>query len=414
MRAPSPFRHVDQMTASSRLADRPAMQILLTVVCTGLAYVAVGLPLAVLPGWVHADLGYSAVVAGAAISMQYVATVVSRRLVGPMADTAGPKRAILMGFACCLGGGLAGMAAGWLAGAPRAALAAVLLSRLLLGASESLIGTCSIAWAIARTGPDHTMRIMSWNGIATYGGIALGAPLGTLIYGLGGMVAVGVALLAIGVGGLLLAWPQRATPVVRAPRLPFRAVFMRVLPYGAALALAAIGFGVVSAFIALYYAAQGWSGAWVALSAFGVCFVLARLLFVNSIARHGGLKVSLAFLAIETLGLLGVWAVPQGWAAVLGAGTAGFGFALIFPALGRIVVDLVPPQNRASAIGAYAMFTDVALCVTGPVAGLLASDVSYAAPFLFGALASLTSLLMIALLMRRGDKNYSGPLQGAC
>lgn len=387
-------------TPSATPASSPSVQILLTVTCTALAYFAVGLPLAVLPGWVHQGLGYSAVIAGAAISMQYVATIVSRRIVGPMADTSGPKVSILVGFACILASGIAGIAASWLTMAPAAALGVMMLSRILLGFGESMIGTGAITWAIARAGSNHTARVISWNGIATYGGIALGAPIGTWLYGMGQMTAVSVALLATGLIGLLFALPQVATQVVQAPRLPFRAVFMRVLPHGTALAMGAIGFGVISAFIALYYTAQGWNSAWVALSAFGCCFVLSRLLFVSSIARHGGLKVALAFFAVETFGLFLIWAVPHAWAAAIGAGAAGFGFALIFPALGMIVVDLVPPQNRGSAIGAYSMFTDVALCATGPVAGLLAANVTYAAPFLFGAVASLTGLLMMVVMIR--------------
>jgi MFS family permease len=129
------------------------VQILLTVTCTALAYFAVGLPLAVLPGWVHQGLGYSAVIAGAAISMQYVATIVSRRIVGPMADTSGPKVSILVGFACILASGIAGIAASWLTMAPAAALGVMMLSRILLGFGESMIGTGAITWAIARAGP---------------------------------------------------------------------------------------------------------------------------------------------------------------------------------------------------------------------------------------------------------------------
>jgi predicted MFS family arabinose efflux permease len=73
------------------------------------------------------------------------------------------------------------------------------------------------------------------------------------------------------------------------------------------------------------------------------------------------------------------------------------------------VVDLVPPQNRGSALGAYSMFTDVALCATGPVAGVLAANVTYAAPFLFGAAASLAGFVMIAVLLRRagGTARYT-------
>ncbi|MDE1914491.1 MAG: MFS transporter [Sphingomonadales bacterium] len=392
---------------SSSFSLRPSLQIFLTVACTAMAYFCVGLPLAVLPGWVHLDLGYSAVIAGVAISMQYVATVSSRRLVGSMADTVGPKQSIMVGFSCCLGSGIAAVLAGWIARmdhhgtmVPLAALGVILLSRILLGCGESMIGTGSIAWAIARTHPAHTARVISWNGIATYGAIALGAPVGTWLYAAGGMEAVGAALLVTGLLGLVFAWPQLATPAMQAERLPFRAVFLRVLPYGLALALGAIGFGVISAFIALYYAARGWAEAWVALSTFGCCFVLARILFLGAIARHGGLKVALAFLGLETLGLLLVWAGAHAWVAAAGAGLAGFGFALIFPALGMIVVDLAPPQNRGSAIGAYSMFTDVALCAVGPVAGLLAANVSYGAPFLFGALSSLCGAVLVGLLLR--------------
>jgi predicted MFS family arabinose efflux permease len=84
---------------------------------------------------------------------------------------------------------------------------------------------------------------------------------------------------------------------------------------------------------------------------------------------------------------------------------------MIFPALGMIVVDLVPPQNRGTAIGAYSMFTDVALCVTGPFAGLLAANVSYASPFLFGAVAALLGLALVGLLARR-DARRPEPVAG--
>ncbi|WP_050805608.1 MFS transporter, partial [Novosphingobium nitrogenifigens] len=368
------------MPAHSHAAARISLQIALTVTSTALIYFAVGLPLAVLPGWVHHELGYSAVIAGAAISVQYVATIVSRGLVGPMTDVLGAKVSILVGFSCCLASGLAGMAAPALAARAGEALAVLFLSRIMLGFGESMIGTGAITWAIGRVGAEHTAQVISWNGIATYAAIALGAPIGTLLYAMDGMNAIGVALAVIGLAGLAFTMPQPRTRVLVAKRLPFRAVFLRVVPYGAILALGAIGFGVISAFIALYYTSRGWGGVWMALSAFGIGFVLARILFVGSIARHGGLRVAGVFLTLESLGLFLVWAAPWSWLAVVGAGASGFGFALIFPALGLIVVDLVPPQNRGSAIGAYSMFTDVALCATGPVAGVLATHGGYGAP----------------------------------
>jgi len=381
----------------------PHLRILLTVTCTALAYLAVGLPLAVLPGWVSGDLGYSTAIAGLAISIQYVATVVSRGIVGPMVDTSGPKRAISIGMVCVAASGVVLIAAARLAGHPALALIVLFLSRMLLGFGESLVGTGSIAWGIGRVGAGQTARVISWNGVATYGAIAAGAPLGVLLLHLGGMAAVGAALLVTGLAGVAFVRPQPATATIAADRLSYTTVFARVLPYGAALALGAIGFGAITAFIALDYDAHHWAAGWAAISAFGIAFVAARLLAVNSIARRGGLNVAFSFFMIEAAGLFIIWLAASPVIATLGAAMAGFGFALLFPALGMVVVDLVPPQSRGTAIGTYAMFTDIALGVTGPVAGFLVAQAGHAAPFLFGGIAALLGLGIVQLLRQRSS-----------
>lgn len=387
--------------------NNPDLQILMSVLCTALTYFCVGLPLAVIPQWVGGSLGFDAAVAGFAISVQYFATIVSRGMVGPMVDTAGPKRAILIGMTCAAVSGLVLLLATRWVAMPGVALAVLFLSRIALGFGESLVGTGAIAWGIGRAGVDKTAKTISWNGIATYGAIAAGAPAGVLLYQMDGMAAVGVALLAVGLAGLALAWPQRAIQVIAAERLPYSAVFARILPYGAALGLGAIGFGAITAFIALYYVSHGWAAAWAAISAFGIAFVVSRLMFVPSIARRGGLNVALAFLTIETVGLFLIWLAGTPILAAIGSGIAGFGFGLVFPALGMVVVDLVPAQSRGSAIGAYSMFTDIALCVTGPVAGVLvAHGGGHAAPFLFGGIASLLGMGIVVALIRKGAGTF--------
>jgi MFS family permease len=380
---------------------RPHLTILLCVSCTALAYFAVGLPLAVLPEWVSHDLRFSPAIAGFAISVQYAATIISRGMVGPMVDTAGPKRAVLLGFGWSVLSGLVLLAAAWFEAYPALALAILFASRICLGFGESLVGTGAMTWAIARAGSEHTAKIISWNGIATYAAIALGAPAGVLVLHLGGMAAVSVALFGVGLAGWAFARQQPATLAIGADRLSYASVFAKVLPYGLSLGLGAIGFGVITAFVALFYASEGWPAAWIAISAFGGAYVLARLLFIDSIARFGGLTVALTFMAIESAGLLTIWLALSPAMAACGAAVAGFGFALLFPALGMIVVDLVPAQNRGAAIGAYSMFTDVALCVTGPAAGLLAAHGGYPATFLFGGLAALAGVCLVLLLIRK-------------
>ena len=73
-------------------------RILSAVVFSFLCYLSIGIPLAVLPGYVHNDLGYSTVLAGLAVSAQYLATLLSRPHAGRMADAMGPKRTVVASF----------------------------------------------------------------------------------------------------------------------------------------------------------------------------------------------------------------------------------------------------------------------------------------------------------------------------
>ena len=76
-------------------------RILSIVIFTFVCYLTIGLPLAVLPGFVHNHLGYSSLLAGLVISAQYFATLVSRPHAGRYADLLGPKKVVLFGLSCC-------------------------------------------------------------------------------------------------------------------------------------------------------------------------------------------------------------------------------------------------------------------------------------------------------------------------
>ncbi|WP_312154455.1 MFS transporter, partial [Pseudomonas sp.] len=79
-------------------------QILSIVFYTFIAFLCIGLPIAVLPSYVHDQLGFGAVIAGVTIGLQYLATLLSRPFAGRVADSLGGKRAIgsgLFGLAGC-------------------------------------------------------------------------------------------------------------------------------------------------------------------------------------------------------------------------------------------------------------------------------------------------------------------------
>lgn len=385
-----------------------SVQIVATVSLTFLAYLMIGLPLAVLPSFVNDRLGLGSVLAGLVVSAQYLATFANRAQAGRMADRTGPKRTVVLGLAVGGASGLFLLLASALAHAPIWSFAALLVSRVCLGFGESWVGTGTIMWAIGRVGARRTSTIISWNGVASYGAIALGAPLGVALNQAFGLWSIGAAVLGLGVLGLLLAWPKAPVAVVAGEQLAFRVVFWRVLPHGVALALGTSGFGVIATFVTLYYAANDWSGAAFALSVFGLCFVATRLVAASAIPRFGPLPAALVSLVVETAGLLTMWSAAGPLAALAGAALTGAGFSLVFPAIGVEAVALVPAPNRGAALGAYSVFFDIALGLAGPVAGAIAARHGYAATFLFaGFCTTAGALITLSLHWRARRQNQS-------
>lgn len=379
------------------------LQVVSIVLFTFIGYLNIGIPLAVLPGYVHNHLGYGTVIAGLVISVQYLATLLSRPYASRYIDTRGSKRAVMVGLAGCGLSGVFMLVSSWLTSMPAWSLASLLIGRLVLGSAESLVGSGSIGWGIGRVGAQNTAKVISWNGIASYGAIAIGAPLGVVMVGHLGMWSLGVSIIALGALGVLLAWPKMAAPIVSGVRLPFLHVLGRVLPHGTGLALGSIGFGTIATFITLYYATNHWENAALCLSLFGASFISARLLFGNLINRIGGFRVAIACLSVETLGLLLLWLAPNPELALAGAALSGFGFSLVFPALGVEAVNLVPASSRGAAVGAYSLFIDLSLGITGPLVGAVAAGFGFASIFLFAALAALGGLMLSVYLYRQAQ-----------
>ncbi len=385
--------------ASSSLSI--TLQIVSIVFYTFIAFLCIGLPIAVLPGYVHEQLGFSAVVAGLTIGSQYLATLLSRPMAGRLSDSVGTKRAIVYGLTGIVLSGLLTLLSILLQSFPLASLLILIVGRLLLGVAQGLIGVGTISWCMGQVGVEHTARSISWNGIASYGAIAIGAPLGVVMVGELGFASLGVALSLLAGAALLIIRNKPSVPVIRGERLPFWAVFGRIAPFGAGLSLASIGYGTLTTFITLFYVSRGWTGAAWCLTVFGACFILARLLFISSIARFGGFNSAIACMSIETLGLVLLWLAPSTAFALVGAGLAGFGLSLVYPALGVEAIKQVPNTSRGAGLSAYAVFFDLALAIAGPLMGAVALNLGYSSIFFCAALLSVTGLGLTLLLRRR-------------
>ena len=377
------------------------LQILSIVFYTFIAFICIGLPIAVLPGYVHDQLGFSAVVAGLTIASQYLATLLSRPSAGRLVDSLGTKPAIVYGLiGIAISGVLTSLAVA-LQGWPLLSLCILIVGRVFLGIAQGLIGVGTISWGIAQVGSEHTARAIGWNGIASYGAIAIGAPLGVVMIDQLGFASLGVTLLLLALLALLLIRKKPSIPIISGVRLPFWSVFSLIAPYGISLTLASIGYGTLTTFITLFYIDRGWTGAAYCLSVFGVCFILARLIFTNSINRFGGYSVAIGCMSIETVGLILLWLAPSTNYALIGAGLTGFGLSLVYPALGVEAVKQVPVSSRGAGLSAYAVFFDLALAIAGPIMGAIALNMDYPWIFFSAAVMCCMGLLLSLGLARR-------------
>src|ERR1017187_3666136 len=305
---------------------------------------------------------------------------------------------VLVGQAVGLLSGLCLIVAASLQSKAVACFVVLLLSRLILGCGESCVATGAITWGLGRVDATYAAQVISWSGIASYGAMAAGAPLGIWLETRYGLESIGVAALGESVPNLALALPVAGVPTLRGAHLAFSSVLGRVSPHGLGLTLGTVGFAAIATFTGLYYASRHWTDPALALMLFGTCFIVTRLLFASAINRWDGFRVAMVSFILESAGLFVLWSATTHDVALAGAGLSGCGFALVFPALGVEALKMVADQNHGAALGVYTAFLDLAMGITGPIAGVIVGNFGSPAVFLYGSGAASCAIMLTLLL----------------
>lgn len=356
-----------------------------------IGFLTIGLPLPVLPLHLSQHLGLGALGVGVVIGSQFAAALLSRAWAGTLADTGGAKRAVVWGLLMAsVSGAVYLMSLAF--GTATAAVWVLLAGRVLLGCAESLIVTGALGWGVGMVGAQNAGKVMAWVGIAMYGAYAAGAPAGVAVDARWGFTGIALGTALIPLVALAIVLGLRGTAPAAHRRTPFYKVLGAVWVPGLGLALSSVGFGVITTFSALFFAAKGWGPASMAFTAFGLAFIGARLFFGHLPDKWGGARVALACVLVEVVGQLLIWGSADATMACVGAALTGFGYSLAFPAFGVEAVRRAPPQARGVAMGAYVAFLDISLGITGPAAGWIASAAGVGSVYLAGAVMVALSL----------------------
>jgi MFS family permease len=375
-----------------------ALLPLMGIVLVG--FVLIGAAMPVLPLHVHDGLGYGPIMVGVVAGLQFASALIARLWAGGVADRYGAKRAVMLGLA---GAAVAG-ALYWLSllftTAPEIGISILLAGRGVLGAAESFMITGATTWGLTRAGSQNAGTVIAWMGTAMFAAFAGGAPLGTFLYEAGGFKAVAAATaVAPLVTLLLVVFLEGDLPSHRgSPKI--LAVVRRIWKPGLGAALGSVGFGALTSFASLLFVARGWSPVWLPFTAYAVGLIAARMLFGHGPDRFGGARVAVVSLLIEAAGLTLIAFAPSAMLGALGAALTGLGYSLVFPGFGVEAVRRAPPESRGIAMGTYTACLDLALGVSGPVLGLVASAAGLGAVFLISAAIVLCAVGIGLPMMR--------------
>ncbi|MBI3727914.1 MAG: arabinose transporter [Burkholderiales bacterium] len=368
-----------------------------------IGFLTMGMQLHVLPLYLHNRLGMSTLVVGLVIGAQFTVALLSRAWAGNFADMRGAKRAVVTGLLIVASSGFVYLASLPFVASPAVSVWILLAGRVLLAIGESLVVTGAMGWGIGLVGPQNAGKVMAWVGIAIYGAFALGAPIGVVVNANWGFAGISIGTICTPLVAVLIAATVPAVLPTASIRIPFYKVLALVLVPGLGLALASIGFGVITAFIALLFAAKNWGNSSLAFTAFGVAFIGARILFGHLPDKLGGARVALVSVVIEAAGLLLIWSADITTIAYLGVALTGFGYSLAFPGFGVEAARRAPPQSRSVAMGAYVAFLDISLGIASPLAGLIAGQWGVHTVFLAGGVAVGLSLLVAVRLLGKAS-----------
>ncbi len=376
---------------------RPAFPVMAVVF---LSFMVIGMALPVLPLHVHDVLGFGPLVIGVVAGGQFTAALITRLWAGRLADSRGAKHAVFLGLMGSIVGGVLYLASLLFVKLPGVSVALILIARTLLGGAESLIITGGMTWGLRLVSAGKSAQVIAWVGMALFAALAVGAPIGSFVFGHWTFLGIALLTTVIPFAALILIRKLPAIAPESARKARISTVLGAVALPGFGFALSGITFGAVTSFLTLYFAVSGWAHGALAFTAFAAALIGARVWWGHLPDHFGGAKVALYCLVIQAAGLAMIGFADSGTLAILGATICGAGFSLVFPSLGLEAVRRAPASSQGLAMGTYNAFLDLTLGLGSPALGWLGGAAGLRSIFIASAVAAILAV-PIAFRLRR-------------
>lgn len=357
---------------------------------------------ALVPTFVVDELGGSEATAGTVMGSIAITSLLSRPLLGRLADRHGSRRILLIGTSLTV------LSMAIIRLGP-ATVATVVVSRLVLGVGMAAMFTGSTLLAVVAAPRHRQGQAASLMLVSVHAGLGIGPILGLRILDRWGYdrvwVVVGLAALcSAGVVSRLHAQPgephhEPAPLIHRAALLPGIVTFFGVFAFNGFLT-----------FASLYGREVGVEDVALLFTAASGTIVVVRLVAGHVPDRIGPVRAgtgALLLTFVATL-VLAFWQQPAG--AFVGAVLLAGGLSMQSPAFIPLAVADVPDRERGAAMATFTGFYDIAGAVIGPLIGLIVAGASYRVAFLFTGAMALVSLALLQLVVaprRRGPGGFA-------
>jgi len=338
-----------------------------------LCYAALGAVLGILPGYVH-SLGGGAVLVGFAVGAPALTGAAGRPFGGRIADRLGPARVVIAGALLMALGTFPAYVHG---------LAALIVSRLAVGAGEAAMMAATVLWLLRLAGPERRGRAMGHIGLANYAGLTVGPPLARALAGESHPTRVWIAaailpLLGAALRGCDGARQRRGRARGRAPgraRGRRRRCPQRVpghVPPGARADAGELRLRRV-AVLRRGCGGRAESGiAALVIPVFGAGVIASRTILAGIPDRLGAARTLSIAVTLEAAGLAGLAIATSAPAALVALVVLSVGQGLAVPSLGLLALASVPPSRHGRTAGAFFAYFDAGVGLGGPAVGLAA------------------------------------------